>query len=201
MNSTNRALNRTFIFLVGLLLLATGAAATAVALVASVTDGWKTTAPDVSASVSSALVDTPLGDTGHSWLWIVLIAVLLIVVLLLVLFVTRQGRGHTRRLLTPPPTDNGSTVLDAAVAEQVLQESLTGRPELLSSHVSTYKVRGASVLKVTVTCRRGVSPIDVTRIVESRIAALEQLLGTDVPALIQISGGFRTRVTKSTRLA
>jgi len=201
MNNTNRGLNRTLIMVVGLVLLAAGALVLALSFVPAFGERWSDTAPQVSSSVSGVLVDTPLGDTGSSWLWIGVIVVLLVVAALLVAFIARQGRGHTRRLLTQPSTDNGSTVVESAVAEQLMTQSLADRPELVSSHVSTYRVRGASVLKISVTCRRGVSPTDVTTIINQRLRALDGLVGTEVPALIQISGGFRARTTKSTRLS
>jgi len=55
------------------------------------------------------------------------------------------------------------------------------------------------VLKVSVTCRRGVSPREATRAVESTLAAFDDLLGLPVPVLIQISGGFRARVSSASR--
>ncbi|MCU1407785.1 MAG: hypothetical protein JWQ43_4088 [Glaciihabitans sp.] len=200
MNSTNRGLNRAFILLVGLVLLAIGAGAVAIASVPTVTAGYNSTAPDVSANISALLVSTPLAQTGSSWLWLVLIVVFVVAIVLLLMFILRQGNGHTRTLISEPATENGQTQVHAAVAEQLLQEALAGRPELVSSHVSTYRVRGEAVLKVSVTCRRGVSPADVQRLVDERLASLDALLGVELPALLQISGGFRTKVNSATRL-
>jgi len=201
MNNTNRGLNRTLIMVVGLVLLVAGALVVALSVVPAFGRRWSDIAQQVSSNVSGVLVDTPLGTTGSSWLWIGVIALLLIITALLVAFIVRQGRGHTRRLLSQPPTDNGSTVVDSAVAEQLVTQSLADRPELVSSHVSTYRIRGASVLKIAVTCRRGVSPTDVTALIDDRLHALDALVGAEIPALIQISGGFRARTTKATRLS
>lgn len=200
MNTTNRGLNRTWILLVGLVLLAAGLAAALIGLVPVVRDGWHSTAPAVFDTVTGWLRATPLGDTGTSWLWIALVAVLLVAVILLLSFVFRQGRGRTGRLLTDEPTEHGTTVVDARVAEQALQGALDERAELVSSHVSTSLVRGRSVLNITTTARRGVSPKHVTAMVEESLEALDALLGREIPALLQISGGFRARTTKATRL-
>ncbi|MEA9986144.1 MULTISPECIES: hypothetical protein [Subtercola] len=200
MNSTNRGANRAVILIAGLVLLVAGAAAVAVGAVPQFRDGWQQRAPEVQKTVTGWLYQTPLGDSGHSWLWIVAAAVALVVSVLLLVFILRQGRGHTRALLSDAPTDDGRTIVEASVAEQLLADGLSGRPELVSSHVSTYSVRGTSVLKVSVSCRRGVSPREAGRMVEQLLLALDALLGSEVPAVVQISGGFRVRTAGSTRL-
>jgi hypothetical protein len=121
-------------------------------------------------------------------------------VIVLIVFIFRQGRGHTGTALVEPTSAHGTTIIDAAVAENALQDALDGRPEFISSHVSTYRVRRVPVLKVAVTCQRGVSPNDAAMLVEERLRAFDELLGRELPALIQIGGGFRSRVTRATRL-
>lgn len=200
MNTTNRGLNRAWIFLVGLVLIAVGLATALVGLLPAVTDGWRSTAPDVFSTVTGWLRSTPLGDTGTSWLWIVFVVLLAIAVIVLLAFIFRQGHGRTTRLLTDSPTEHGTTVVDARVAEQLLQGALDKHAELVSTHVSTSLVRGESVLNISTTARRGVSPKDVTVMVEESLRALDALLGREIPALLQISGGFRARTTQATRL-
>ena len=41
--------------------------------------------------------------------------------------------------------------------------------------------------------------IDVVGIVEEALGALDELLGLRIPALLQISGGFRVRTSRTTR--
>ncbi|RFA06946.1 hypothetical protein B7R21_17685 [Subtercola boreus] len=201
MNSTNRGANRAVILLAGLLLLAVGLAGLAVGALPTVRTGFADQAPGVLGTVTDALKATPLAATGHSWLWIAAAAIAAVFIVLFVVFIVRQGRGHTRELLAQAPTEHGRTVVDSSVAEQLLQDALSSRPELVGSHVSTYAVKGTSVLKVSVSCRRGVSPADAKDLVEEQLLALDALLGTSVPTLIQISGGFRVRTAGATRLA
>jgi hypothetical protein len=94
----------------------------------------------------------------------------------------------------------GTIIIDSVVAERAIQDALDGRPEFISSRVSTYRVRDTPVLKISVTCRRGVSPRDVTNIIENTLTAFDALLGREIPTLIQISGGFRARISRSTRI-
>lgn len=200
MNSTNRAANRLLIFACGLLLLVVGAAAAAAVLVPFVRDAWKDSSGQVTDQVGTWLQQTQLSGVGVSWILIAVVALLVIAIIVLIVFISRQGRGHTGVAITEPTSEHRSTVVESAVAEHAIQDALDAHSEFVASHVSTYKVRRTPVLKVSVTCRRGVSPKDAASIVESKLLALDHLLGRELPALIQISGGFRSRVTKTTRL-
>jgi hypothetical protein len=200
MNDTNRAANRFVILVCGLVLLVGGAAVAAFGIVPAVQDAWADAAVSVGDQVSRWLQQTPLGGTGVSWIMPAVLLVLLVLAILLVVFIARQGGGRTGRAVTEPTGDQGTTIVDAAVAEHLLQVAVAARPEFVGSHVSTYRVRRTPVLKVSVTCRRGVSPKDAATSVEGSLLALDEVLGRRLPALIQISGGFRARVTRTTRL-
>ncbi|MFB2580810.1 hypothetical protein ACEXQD_06135 [Herbiconiux sp. P15] len=200
MNSTNRAANRLLTFVVGLVLLLLGAAAAAAVLVPVVRDGWTSSTSAITDQVDTWLQQTALGDLGVSWILPAILVLLIVAVIVLIVFIVRQGRGRTGRVLEDRTSENGTTVVESGVVEQVLQDAIRDRPEFVSSHVSTYEVRRTPVLKIAVTCRRGVSPKDAADIVEDAVLALDQLLGRPLPALVQISGGFRSRVTSTTRL-
>ncbi|GAA0990374.1 hypothetical protein [Subtercola frigoramans] len=200
MNSTNRVLNRTLLLLAGLVLIGVGGSAILLAGSQPFADAWRSVAPAATITVESWLRATPLAALGHSWLLAVAAVLLLAAAAILVIFVLRQGGGHTRRLLAAPATIDGSTLVEAGVAEQLLGRAMESRPELLSSRVSTYRVRGQSVLKVSVTCRRGVSPAETARTIENLLASLDEQLGARIAAVIQLSGGFRVRASSSTRL-
>ncbi|MEF2978989.1 hypothetical protein [Subtercola sp. YIM 133946] len=199
MNSTNRAANRLVIGVTGLIILLLGAVALAVGLPTVIRDGWADGNATATRTLDGWLQQTPLGGPQTSWLWLVGLAALVLLAVLLVVFISRQGRGHTSLLLTEPATDDGQTVVESGLAEQVLQDALADRPEFITSNVSTYRVAKRSVLKVSVTCRRGISPQDVTTLISQQLRHLDALLGVQVPALIQVSGGFRARVSRSTR--
>jgi hypothetical protein len=200
MNSTNRALNRTLLLVAGLVMIGIGGTAILLAGSQPFAEAWHSAAPAVTATVEGWLLATPLAALGHSWLLVAAAVLLLIAVAALVTFALRQGGGHTRRLLDEPATAAGSTVVEAGVAEQLLGVALQARPELLSSRVSTYRVRGQSVLKISVTCRRGVSPAETARTLESLLVSLDEQLGARIAAVIQLGGGFRVRASSSTRL-
>lgn len=200
MNNTNRGLNRTITTIVGVLALIAGAGLLAVALVPVVRGAYRATAPQIAGETATWVKGLRIPGTTASWGWILVLAVLVLIIVLLLVFILRQGHGHYGRLIIEEGTD-GTTIIESAVAEQALRQDLDARHEFVSSHVSTYRVRGAAVLKVSVTCRRGVSPRDATDIVEDALRTLDALLGREVPALLQISGGFRARASSATRTA
>ena len=200
MNNTNRALNRTVVFLAGLVLLAVAVLLSATTTQNALRDTWKSVTDSARTTIAGWLQATPLGGTAHSWLWIVALTLMLAAVGLLLSFILRQGGGHSRNLISEQTTDWDTTLVDSSVIEQSLHQALTEYSEFLSTRVSTYRVARQAVLKVSVTCRRGTSPTDVVRIVERSLSALDDLLGLRIPALLQISGGFRTRASRTTRI-
>ena len=200
MNSTNRGLNRLLIVATGLLLLVVGAAAAVGAWLPGAKDTWTPIADGVNTQVTGWLQQTPLADTGSSWLLIALVAVIVIGIILLLAFSLRQGQGRTGTIIRYRTADTGRTILDVTVAKDALSDALGARDEFITTSVSAYDVKRTPVLKVSATCRRGVSPRDAAAIVEQNLEALDALLGREVPVLLQLSGGFRARVQQSTRL-
>ena len=200
MNNTNRALNRSVVVLAGLVLLTVGALLGLLAAQPMVQDAWTAAAETVRATVAGWLQATPLAGTERSWLWIVALLPLVAVVGMMFSFILRQGHGHSGHLISENTTVWGATQVDSAVAEQAIQHALGERPEFLSTRVSTYRVAREAVLKVSVTCRRGTSPTEVVRIVEQVLRAFDELLGRPIPTLLQISGGFRVRTSRTARI-
>lgn len=199
MNNTNRALNRILIAVIGLLILLVGAALVAIGTVPAIRAGYRSTAPAIHDEITGWLKTVPLAETGTSWGWIVVLALLVLIVIVLLVFIFRQGHGQQGVLLRDDTAQAGTTIIDSRVAEQSIQNDLDKRAEFITSSVSTYEVRGTPVLKISVTCRRGTSPREVTTMIENTLTGFDALLGSQVPALIQISGGFRARLSRTTR--
>lgn len=189
MNTTNRGLNRLFILIVGLLLLATGAAAIALAVIPSVTSQWKQAATSLNTSAQPWVATPSVGNASLLVLGVVVVAIVLIVLLLA--FVLKQGHGHTAASLHQHH-GNTHTRIDLSIPKALLEEHLQHRDELAGLRISAYEVRGTPMLKITARCRRGISPAVVSDLVGSAVRNLEQLIGTDVPTFVQLTGGFRT---------
>ena len=200
MNATNRALNRTLIAATGLVLLALGLGAIALSAISGLQPTAEATASDLRSTAGGWLGATPIGNGDSSWLLIALVALGAIIVIGLAVFVFKQGRGHTSTLIAQPDDLAGSILVDTKLAQQAIQDAMSNRPELVTSHVSSYTVRGTPMLKIAATARRGVSPREVTRIVDEALLGLDAVLGVEIPALVHISGGFRARTASATRV-
>lgn len=197
MNNTNRAFNRGFLLVVGLLLIGAGVLALALALERTVAAQWRTTAGTAAASAPSWVADPVLGTATP--LALIVGGVAIVLALLLLVFILRQGRGRTAEAVYQPGTAS-ATRIDLAVPRALLEEHLGARDELVGLRISAYEVRGTPMLKVSARCRRGVSPRYVGDLIGRAIGDLEAIVGTEVPALIQLSGGFRSRTRRRTRL-
>lgn len=198
MNSTNRAANRALLIITGLLLLIVGAAGIVLAAVPAVTSAWKQQAPTVRSSAPS-WVGAPV--TGTASILVLALALLaLILIVLLIVFIVRQGRGHTSQMLERPTSPTAITRMDLAVPQSLLSEHLGDQPDLVGSRVVAYRVRKTPVLKISVRARRGVSPTEAAGVVTRALTDLDRILGVELPAFVQISGGFRARVARTARV-
>lgn len=193
MNSTNRVANRLFLLLVGLVLLALGGTAVGLSVFPDFSTAWDRWAPEILADVEAWLQARTTGQPNWLLAGVLAVAALVLLIVLLAVFVLRQGRGRTDRLVTAGSGTDGTPVVDTALAADVLTDALSSQPDLVGSHVSAYRVRTTPMLDVTVTCRRGASPRAVSDVIDDSLSDLENLVGAEIPALVQIRGRFWSR--------
>lgn len=188
MNNTNRGLNRLFIFVVGLLLLLAGAAALLLAVLAPVAARWRSTSRALASDAQPWVADPTIGKA--SLLVLGMIVVSLVLIILLIAFIVRQGHGRSAAALQQHAGAT-STRIDLAVPRALLEDHLGKRDELVGLRISAYEVRNTPMLKITARCRRGISPAVVADLIGRALQDLETIVGTDVPAFVQLTGGFR----------
>ena len=157
--STNRTLNRILLAFSAVLLLGSGAAI--VASVPAVLHMWRQGAAIAIAEIETLLSATPVAG-GVSWAPLASLALVAVLVWVLLIFVARQVCGRTETLVNTPLTSQGRTRIDAAFAEEALEQSLAGQSDLLGLYTSTYRANGASMLRVAVRARRGTAQHRVT---------------------------------------
>jgi len=189
MNTTNRALNRLLILIVGLLLVIAGAAAVLLAAVPAVATQWKDAAKALAENPLPWVADPTIGKASLLVVGIVVVALVLVV--LLIVFIAKQGHGRSAAAIEQRDGTT-STRIDLAVPRALLEEHLAKRDELVGLRISAYEVRGTPMLKISARCRRGVSPAVVADLIGRAVGDLEQIVGTDVPAFVQLTGGFRS---------
>jgi hypothetical protein len=205
-NTTPRFLNRLLLAVVGLLLLAVGAAGLLVLVLPGAAGWWAGTAPQVGTVIEDVRRSTTLEGQADTWLWPVLAAVLVVLIVLLVLWVMMQGRGRAALFWSgeserPAGQAPGSVSISAGAAEQLLRSALLERPDLVGASVSTWYVRGVPGLRVRVHPRRGTPPYAVAADVSRLVEALDAVTGLRVPVLISIAAGGRARFARTERVS
>lgn len=195
MNNTNRGANRLLIVIIAVLLIAAGAVAIALGAIPAVTSAWKQQGSAIKSSAPDWVGKAVTGTASLLVLGIILVALILIV--LLIVFIVRQGGGHTSRVLQKNTSPTASTTIDLTVPRTLLSDHLSDLPELLTNRVTAYRVRRTPMLKISVRARRGIAPNDAADAVIGALTTLDSILGFELPAMVQISGGFRARSARS----
>lgn len=202
MNGAPRILNRVLLAAFGLVLLAAGAAAVALAVLPGVAPAWT----DATVASREWLIAqwraTPLADTGHSWLWLVFIVVGLAFALLAVALIAAQRRRRDATLLrlgagdTDGASRGAEVVIRVDVAADAIEAELARASELSHARVSAQPAGRDTVLRVTVAPRSGTAPDRAIELAERALRAWDAVLGTEVPALVEISAPRGGRVSR-----
>ena len=202
MNSTPALLNRILLTVLGLILLGTGLLLVLLATVPPVGSWWHSWSAGAWNGVSRLFDSTRFPGRPESWLWIVVALALLALMGLMVAWIAQQGKGRSNLLAAEydPGEVPGDVRIGGGVAEQALRQALEGRPDLAGATVTTYDVKGSPALKVRLLPRQGVAPHLLAAEVHGLMNALESVVGKEIPVLIHIGAGARTRFGRAERV-
>lgn len=197
MNHVNRGLNRTILFIVGLLLLAIGGLAATAALLQPVGDAWTRSGESVILWAQNVQdVTAVAASSAVTWadiaFVIVCAALIVVCVTIMVNMLTRRRRDRVR--IAVREDELGRIVISDSFAADALQQSLAQRPEIVSSKISGNRHRGHEVLHVSVTPRSGVSPREVADTVTTLANNLATLTGSANLVYVSIHAGLRSRI-------
>lgn len=202
MNETPRVANRILLTIFGLVLLAAGALAIALAAFPGFAAWWQGWAGPLVHQLRDIAANTSLPGQNSSLIWIGVAVALVLLIIGMIAWVANQGKGRTTVLAADEESGEaeGLVSINGSVAEQLLRQALGERGDLLGATVTTYEVKGQPGLKVRVLPRQGVAPHKVAAEVSGLVAALDELLGQRTPVLLSIGSGARTRFTKAERV-
>ncbi|UTT70098.1 hypothetical protein NMQ03_02730 [Arthrobacter sp. DNA4] len=202
MNSTPALLNRILLTVLGLILLGTGLLLVLLATVPPVGSWWHSWSAGAWDGVSRLFESARFPGRPESWLWIVVALALLALMGLMVAWIAQQGKGRSNLLAAEydPGETPGDVRIGGGVAEQALRQALEGRPDLAGATVTTYDVKGSPALKVRLLPRQGVAPHLLAAEVSGLLNALESVVGKEIPVLIHIGAGARTRFSRAERV-
>ena len=203
MNGTKRGLNRATLGVFGLALAAAGAMAILAGSSRGFAQSWTSTGTSVWADIQERLDAARIPGTESSWWTAAVFAFLALLAVLAVCWIASQGTGRSNHLARREEKA-GNTTVDTAVAAQAIKAALAGNTQVLSTSVQSWETKGADEglgLKITVQVRKGASPAEVSAAVEHLVAGLDQLLGSQLPVLVRIKAGTRTKFAHTERVA
>ncbi|AJT42494.1 hypothetical protein [Psychromicrobium lacuslunae] len=202
MNETPRGLNRFLLGLFGLILLAAGGLAVALAAVPSFAQWWQGWAAPLTTQLQDLAAQTALPGQGGSLLWIGVAVVLVVLIILMIVWVASQGKGRTSILAADDESGEaeGLVSINGSVAEQLLRQALAERPDLLGATIASYEIKGEAGLKIRVMPRQGVAPHQLSAEISALVQALDLSLGQRTPVLLSIASGTRVRFTRAERV-
>ncbi len=197
MNATRRGINRSVLLVVGIVLIVGGAAAAAAALLPDIGSAWTTATESAAQWMRDASAATRLAEASPvSWFAIAVLAVLLAVVVIAIVIIARLGGGRSRTVLREEAREGaqGAVTIGHGFAADALTGALATRSEILSSRVTSRRLRGVDVLHVKVTPRQHASPREIAEVVGRLAENLVLLTGRETPMLLSIRSGLRSRV-------
>ena len=208
MTTSNRFLNRLVLLLVGLVLAAVTAGLVLVAVSQPVRDAVSAFGSDQGASLVSRISPedgTAWSDAAVLWPLYAIVGVCLVGVVLALVLALAHGRGRTGTVLRDASSADGGPAgaveFGTGFAEDVLENALAGRGDLLDVTVSAYEHGSTTALKVRVLPRSGVSPRTVVDAVHAEVESLDRLLGARLPVVLEVASSARAGFSKEDRVS
>jgi len=208
MTTSNRFVNRLILILVGLVLAAVTAGLVLVAVSQPVRDAVSAFGSDQGAALVSRISPedgTPWTGTAVLWPLYAIVGVCLLGIVIALVLALAHGRGRTGTVLHDETSAEGgpagSVEFATGFAEDVLENALAGRGDLLDVTVSAYQHGSTTALKVRVLPRSGVSPRTVVDSVRTEVESLDRLLGVRLPVVLEVASSARAGFSKEDRVA
>jgi len=201
MNSTNRVLNRIILFVVGIVLLALGAAVVTIIIWPAAAKYWTGAATAIKSWTEAAIADTTVEATTINGFAMAILLLIIILLILVILVLTHVGGGRSRTVLHASGQQNplGHVTVQESFVSDALKHSLNNREEVLFSSVSAKNIRKQPVLHLSVTPRQNTSPRDLVEDLNTLVTNLATLTGENVPTYISLHSGLRAKLARNQR--
>lgn len=201
MNNTNRAVNRTVLLILGLVLIVIGGGVIAGAAVPAAAEAWTSVGSGAEDWAKQAWDATAIAGTSITGLALGVLAALALLVALLIVLIVRSIHGRRRASLraTGEESDLGRITVTEGFASDALKNALAERHEILSARVTANDIKHQPVLHVSVTPRQNTSPLHVAETVERLIGNLGTLTGQQLTSYISIHSGLRAKLAPDQR--
>lgn len=201
MNNTNRAVNRSILLILGLVLIAVGGGVIAGVAVPAAAEAWTSVGSGAEDWARQAWDATAIAGTSITGLALGVLAALALLVVLLIVLIVRSihGRRRTSLRATGEESDLGRITVTEGFASDALKNALAERDEILSARVTANDIKHQPVLHVSVTPRQNTSPLHVAETVERLVANLGTLTGQQLTTYVSIHTGLRAKLAQDQR--
>ena len=201
MNTTNRALNRALLLIIGLLFLGLGAVGIAIMSWPTATDIWTSAGKDARSWLDQAIAATAIAGGGLSWIGIGAVAAILVVVVLLILALTSIAGRRSKTAFRSTGAQNplGRVTVTESFVSDAVKNSLATRDEILSAQVTANDIRNTPVLHVAVTPRQNTDPRELVDHVDRLLTNLATLTGRETATYVSIHTSLRARLAHDQR--
>ncbi len=201
MNNTNRALNRTLLFIIGLLFLGLGALGIAIMSWPTATDIWTSGGEDARSWLDQAIAATAIAGGSLSWIGVGAVVAIIVVIVLLILALTSVAGRRSKTALRSSGAQNplGRVTVTESFVSDAVKNSLATRAEILSAQVTANDIRTTPVLHVSVTPRQNTDPRELVDHVDRLLTNLATLTGRDTETYVSIHTGLRARLAHDQR--
>jgi hypothetical protein len=193
MTGKHAALNRFFLFLIGLALAAIGAAVAYLGFAPAAEKTWRSVAGDSVDTIAGAAQATAIPGTQTHW---VAAAAVLLGVIVAALFISWMIAQRQRVRRTAARADGanglGEIIIDNRAFEQIVEARLADEPGIISSTVRSVPTgRTGTGVRVRITTRRGASPARIADETNTAVEEAQTILGKKIPVLITVRAGAR----------
>jgi len=200
-NTTNRALNRTLLLIIGLLFLGLGAVGIAIMSWPTATDVWTSAGKGARTWLDQTIAATVIAGGNLSWIGVGAVAAIVLVVVLLILALTSVAGRRSKTVLRSSGAQNplGRVTVTESFVSDAVKNSLATRDEILSSSVTANDIKSRPVLHVAVTPRQNTDPRELVEHIDRLLTNLAALTGRETETYVSIHTGLRARLAHDQR--
>ncbi|WP_445996994.1 hypothetical protein ACUWEX_02340 [Okibacterium fritillariae] len=193
MTGKHAALNRFFLFLIGLVLALIGAAIGFLGFAPAAEKAWRSGAGSGVDTLADAAQASAIPGTQTHWVAAAAVLLGVIAAALLISWMIAQ-RQRVRRTAARAEGDNGlgEIVIDNRAFEQIVEARLADEPGIIASNVRSVPAgRTNTGVRVRITTRRGASPARIAAEANTAVDEAQTILGKKIPVLITVRAGAR----------
>lgn len=195
-----RKLNRLFLFLVGLVLLAVGVLTAASAIAPQVQQAWAKYGAEFEQRWAALSRSAVVIKTDVSWLTIALVAVGIVAVIMTLAILFSQGGGRTRNLDDPHADEFGATVTELGFINDLLSSHAKDSQWVHSVSARSYEHKNQPQLSIAVSTFKGAPPREVSDLVRKMVKDLDGVLGRQIPVHVHIGSNWQTAIASRKRV-